>query len=138
MSEIQAVMGRSQLERLPAMNEARRDVAHQYLDALEDIPGLEWVGDPDSMANHVFHLFVVRVTKKYPLTRQALYDHLSANDIVTGVHPPISELSYYEEINGDHDTADDLYGEILSLPMFPRHDQYRTANRHLSTPNSNR
>jgi len=120
MSEIQAVMGRSQLERLHAMNEARRDVAHRYLDALEDIPGLEWVGDPDSIGDHVFHLFVVRVSDDYPLTRQGLYDQLSANDVVTGVHyPPISELSYYEDVRGDHDTADDLYGEILSLPMFP-------------------
>jgi perosamine synthetase len=127
MSEIQAVMGRSQLERLQAMNEARRDIAQRYLDALEDIPGLEWVGDPDSIADHVFHLFVVRVTENYPLTRQALYDQLSANDIVTGVHyPPISELSYYEDVRGDHETADDLYAEILSLPMFP----YMTDTEH--------
>jgi dTDP-4-amino-4,6-dideoxygalactose transaminase len=77
------------------------------------------------------------VTKKYPLTRQALYDHLSANDIVTGVHyPPISELSYYEEINGDHDTADDLYGEILSLPMFPdmTNTEQQTVISALQTP----
>lgn len=120
MSEIQAVMGRSQLVRLQTMNEARRNVAQRYIDALEDIPGLEWVGDPNSMADHVFHLFVVRVTENYPLTRQALYDHLSTNDIVTGVHyPPISELSYYDGVRGDHNVADDLYTEILSLPMFP-------------------
>ncbi|MUV59837.1 DegT/DnrJ/EryC1/StrS aminotransferase family protein [Halobacterium sp. CBA1126] len=121
MSEIQAVMGRSQLERLPEMNDNRREVAQQYLAALEDIPGLEWVGDSDSFADHVFHLFVVRVTDDYPLTRQSLYNHLSTNDIVTGVHyPPISELSYYGDVCGNHDTADDLYDEILSLPMFPR------------------
>jgi dTDP-4-amino-4,6-dideoxygalactose transaminase len=120
MSEIQAVMGRSQLKRLPEMNEARRQVAKQYLEALDEISGLEWVGDPDSVGNHVFHLFVVRVTDEYPLTRQQLYDHLADNDIVTGVHyPTISELSYYDSVRGDHDTADELYAEILSLPMFP-------------------
>jgi len=127
MSEIQAVMGRSQLERLPAMNEARRDVAQRYIDALEGIAGLQWVGDEDSMAEHVFHLFVIRVTDEYSLTRGSLYQHLSANDIVTGVHyPPISELSYYEAVPGDHDTADDLFETILSLPMFP----YMTDNEH--------
>lgn len=121
MSEIQAVMGRSQLERLPKMNKARRQVAKQYLEALGEIPGLEWVGDYDSLEDHVFHLFVVRVTDEYPLTRQQLYDHLAEDDIVTGVHyPPISELSYYHDVHGDHDTADELYGEILSLPLFPR------------------
>jgi dTDP-4-amino-4,6-dideoxygalactose transaminase len=120
MSEIQAVMGRSQIDRLPAMNEARRDVAQRYLDALEELPGIEWVGDSDLLGDHVFHLFVVRVTDDYPLTRQALYDHLSANDITTGVHyPPISNLSYYENVRGDYDTADALYNQILSLPMYP-------------------
>ena len=120
MSEIQAVMGRSQLERLPEMNKARRQVAEQYLQALDEIPGLEWVGDPSSVEDHVFHLFVARITDEYPLTRQQLYDHLADDDIVTGVHyPPISELSYYDNVRGDHDMADKLYGEILSLPMFP-------------------
>ena len=120
MSEIQAVMGRSQLKRLPTMNDVRREVARQYLDALAEIPGIEWVGDPESMDEHVFHLFVVRVTNEYPLTRQQLYDKLSTEDITTGVHyPPLSELSYYDDVRGEHETADELYTEILSLPMFP-------------------
>jgi len=120
MSEIQAVMGRSQIDRLPSMNEARRDVAQRYLDELEEIPGIEWVGDLDFFDDHVFHLFVVRVTDDFPLTRQALYDHLSANDITTGVHyPPISKLSYYGNVRGDYDMANALYDQILSLPMYP-------------------
>lgn len=120
MSEIQAVMGRNQLERLPRMNESRRGVARQYLDALDKIPGIEWVGDSELFDEHVFHLFVVRVTEDYPLTRQELYDKLSTEEITTGVHyPPISELSYYDDIRGNHNTADELYADILSLPMFP-------------------
>jgi len=120
MSEIQAVMGRSQIDRLPSMNEARRDVAQRYLDELEEIPGIERVRDLDFFDHHVFHLFVVRVTDDFPLTRQALYDHLSANDITTGVHyPPISKLSYYGNVRGDYDMANALYDQILSLPMYP-------------------
>ncbi|WP_281194376.1 DegT/DnrJ/EryC1/StrS aminotransferase family protein [Halorubrum sp. F4] len=120
MSEIQAVMGRSQLERLPEMNEERRRVAQQYIESLDGISGLEWVGDRDTINEHVFHLFVIRVADEYPLSRQQLYDHLAEDDITTGVHyPPISELSYYDDIRGDHDTTDGLYGNILSLPMFP-------------------
>jgi len=120
MSEIQAVMGQSQLERLPEMNEERRRVARGYLESLDGISGLEWVGDRDGLDEHVFHLFVIRVTEEYPLSRQQLYDHLAESDITTGVHyPPISQLSYYDDVRGDHDTTDELYGQILSLPMFP-------------------
>jgi perosamine synthetase len=120
MSEIQATIGSSQLERLPAMNEARREVANRYVDALQDIPGLEWVGKRDPDTEHAFHLFVIEVQEEYPLTRSELYDYLSDSGIVTGVHyPPISELSYYDDVAGEHTNADDLYRGILSIPMFP-------------------
>ena len=120
MSEIQATMGVSQLERLPEMNEERRRVAREYLDTIEDIRGIEWVGDAGRFDEHVFHLFVICVEDDYPLDRQELYDHLTANDIITGVHyPPISDLSYYGDVPGEHEVADELYDGILSLPMYP-------------------
>lgn len=120
MSEIQASMGVSQLEKLPEMNQERRAVATRYVDELESVSGLNWVGSNTTRKEHVFHLFVVRVEDEYPLDRQHLYAHLTDNDIVTGVHyPPISELSYYDGVPGEHERADDLYDRILSLPMFP-------------------
>ncbi|MFC4357721.1 DegT/DnrJ/EryC1/StrS family aminotransferase [Halobium salinum] len=119
MSEFEAVFGLSQLDRLPEMNESRRRVANRYVERIESIPGLEWVGgNPEK--EHVFHLFVVRIGDDYPLSRQELYDHLDDAGIITGVHyPPISDLSYYEGVPGEHRTADVLFEEILSLPMYP-------------------
>jgi dTDP-4-amino-4,6-dideoxygalactose transaminase len=123
MSEIEATIGRSQLEKLPAMNESRRDVARRYVDALEDIGGLRWVGEDDDRKEHVFHLFVIEVSEEYPLTRNGLYDQLAERDIITGVHyPSISELSYYADINGEYEYAEELSSRILSLPMFPNMD----------------
>ena len=120
MSEIQATMGVSQIQRLPEMNKERRRVARKYLNAIEDIPGIGWVGDRDRIDDHVFHLFVIQVEGDYPLNRQELYDHFSEHDIVTGVHyPPISGLSFYDGIPGEHEIADALYERILSIPMYP-------------------
>jgi dTDP-4-amino-4,6-dideoxygalactose transaminase len=119
MSEIGAAMGLNQLERLPEMNESRRTVAHRYRDVITSITGLRWEGGTDDKT-HVFHLFVVQVEDDYPLTRDELYDHLAGRNILTGVHyPPISNLTYYEGVAGETDTAEQLFDRILSLPMYP-------------------
>ncbi|AQL43312.1 hypothetical protein BV210_11685 [Halorientalis sp. IM1011] len=122
MSEFQAVMGLSQLKKLGEMTESRQRVARRYREAIATIDGLSWYGN-DPEKDHVFHLFVVHVEDEYPLTRNELYDHLSTNDIVTGVHyPPIPELTYYNGVEGEYERAMRLYDRILSLPMFPDMD----------------
>ncbi len=129
MSEIEATIGRSQLEKLPAMNESRRDVARRYIDALEEIDGLRWVGKKDNRKEHVFHLFVIEIENEYPLTRNELYDHLSEQDILSGVHyPSISSLSYYDGVEGEYEHGEELSRRILSLPMFPNMEP-ETQNR---------
>jgi dTDP-4-amino-4,6-dideoxygalactose transaminase len=119
MSEFQAAIGLSQLERLPEMTESRQDVAQRYRDSIEDIDGIMWEGTTTDR-NHVFHLFVVRVTDEFPVSRDELYHIFQDSDIVTGVHyPSISLFSYYQETEGEFDSAEDLTEEILSLPMYP-------------------
>ena len=119
MSEIQAAMGNSQLEKLDNMNEKRRDVASRYIEAIKEIEGLSWAGtDPEK--DHVYHLFVIRVQDEYPLTRDELYRSLSDENIITGVHyPPIPVLSAYDGVKGEYDHALELYDEILSIPRYP-------------------
>lgn len=132
MSEISAAMGVNQLQKLPEMNESRREVAGRYREALADIPGLTWEGRDDAK-EHVFHLFVVRVGEEYPLTRGELYDHLTENGILSGVHyPPISQLSFYDDIVGDVPHAKAMFEEILSIPMFPDMS-HETQNRIVET-----
>jgi dTDP-4-amino-4,6-dideoxygalactose transaminase len=120
MSEITAALGVNQLEKLPDMNESRRAVARRYRDAVADIDGLRWVGTDTDDKTHVFHLFVVEVEDSYPYTRNELYDRLSEQDILTGVHyPSISKLTYYRDVDGEYEHAEALSDRILSLPMFP-------------------
>lgn len=120
MSEITAALGVNQLEKLPELNESRRDIARRYRDAIADIDGLRWVGTDTDDTTHVFHLFVVEVSEAYPCTRDELYERLSDRNIVTGVHyPSISNLTYYRDIEGECTNAEALSSRILSLPMFP-------------------
>jgi len=126
MSEIQAVIGLKQMEKLAAITESRREIAKKYKEELENINGIEMLHDPtsDVYRQGVFHLLEVRVEKQYPLRRDELYDFLKKKGIITGVHyPPLHLLSYYQKTTkyrrGDFPQAESLYLKILSLPMFP-------------------
>ena len=126
MSEIAAVIGLKQMEKLDIIIESRREVAKRYKEELEKIDGIEMLHDPesDNYRQGVFHLLEVKVEKPYPLKRDTLYDFLKKEGITTGVHyPPLHMFSYYKKTTkyrkGDFPQAEALYSKILSLPMFP-------------------
>ncbi len=68
---------------------------------------------------HVFHLFVVRTAR-----RNALRNYLRANGIGTGIHYPVPLhlTEAYQQLGypgkGSLPAAEQLAGEILSLPMY--------------------
>jgi dTDP-4-amino-4,6-dideoxygalactose transaminase len=126
MSEIAAVIGLKQMEKLDLIIESRRKIAKRYNEELEKIDGIEMLHDPEShiYRQGVFHLLEIKVEKQYPLKRDKLYDFLKKEGITTGVHyPPLHMFSYYKKTTkyrkGDFPQAEALYSKILSLPMFP-------------------
>jgi dTDP-4-amino-4,6-dideoxygalactose transaminase len=126
MSEIEAVIGLKQMEKLDLIIESRRKIAKRYREELETVDGIAMLHDPESdlYRQGVFHLLEVKIEKPYPLKRDALYDFLKKKGITTGVHyPPLHMFSYYKKTTkyrkGDFPQAEALYSKILSLPMFP-------------------
>jgi perosamine synthetase len=126
MSEIEAVIGIKQMEKIDSMITSRREIAKRYKEELEKIAGIEMLHDPDFHTSRrgVYHMLVVKVEKEYPLTRDQLYYNLQRNGIIPGVHyPPIHYFSYYQKTTnyhkGDFPNAESLYSKILSLPMYP-------------------
>jgi perosamine synthetase len=126
MSEIEAAIGIKQMERIDAMTKSRREIAKNYKEELEEIPGITMLHDPDQKSSRkgVYHLLVVQVEKEYPLSRDKLYQRLQERGIITGVHyPPLHYFSYYRKTTeykkGDFPIAEKLFSKILSLPMYP-------------------
>jgi dTDP-4-amino-4,6-dideoxygalactose transaminase len=126
MGEIEAAIGMKLLEKIDSMTESRRAIAKRYKEELGRIDGIEMLHDPESESARqgVYHLLVVTIEKKYPLTRNKLYLHLQKNGIIAGVHyPPLHYFSYYKKTTsykkGDFPCAERLYSRVLSLPMFP-------------------
>ncbi len=118
MEGIQGAVLGVKLRHLGAWTESRRRNAALYRKHLEGIPGVVPPGEM-AYAKHVYHLYVIRVTK-----RDELQQHLEAKGIATGLHYPIplhlqkafAHLGYKE---GDFPVAEKAAREILSLPMYP-------------------
>ena len=118
LDEIQAAVLRIKLRYLQQWNNERIKLAAFYLAGLKEIQALRL---PKIMpeATHVFHLFVIRTSK-----RDALRDYLSSKQIGTGVHypiPPHLQKNFQEQgfKKGDFPVAEEIADTSLSLPLWP-------------------
>jgi dTDP-4-amino-4,6-dideoxygalactose transaminase len=115
-NEIQAAIGIKQLEKLPEWDEARRNIAEMYTQALRDIVTTP-VEEP--WAKHVYHVYVIRNRK-----REELKGFLSRHGISTLVHypvpihmqPAITDLLGAQPALKHTEKAAE---EVLSIPMYP-------------------
>ncbi|MDR1979893.1 MAG: UDP-4-amino-4,6-dideoxy-N-acetyl-beta-L-altrosamine transaminase [Synergistaceae bacterium] len=118
LSDIHCALGLSQLKRLDAFVERRRELANLYRGHLS---GLRGVYQPPALEGHAYHLFPIRVA---PELRGALFAHLAENDVRLQVHyPPVPLHPYYKKRfgykKGDFPEAERFYEETISLPLFP-------------------
>jgi len=120
MTELQAALGLSQLQRLDAFVAARQRLAARYDAALAGLPlALPW---RDARDRSALHLYVVRVRPEASLGRDALFEQLRARGIGVNVHYiPVHTQPYYRRLGfapGDFPQAERYYAEALSLPLF--------------------
>ena len=115
---LQAAILRVKLRHLAADNRARRRWASRYDAALDGVPGIERVAC-DGRAEHVRHLYVVRVAE-----RDSVRQILSEAGIGSGLHyslglheqPAYAHLGYAPE---DLAITYEASRRVLSLPMYP-------------------
>lgn len=116
LDEIQALVCRVKLPHLTDWNEARRQHAKHYGDALKNTPLTLPMINQGNVP--VFHLFVVKAPR-----RDELQAYLKNLGIFTGIHYPIPNhlqkaVAYLGYRQGDFPATEKVAGEILSLPMF--------------------
>jgi dTDP-4-amino-4,6-dideoxygalactose transaminase len=119
LTEMQAAIGLCQLERLPAITQARRANAAFY-DATIDA---ERFPRPEILADHahVYYQYVVRVPSQGRLDRAAVQAALERHGIGTGVHYPVPVHLQppYRELAASCPGAERAADEILSIPVHP-------------------
>jgi len=121
LDEIRAALGVTQLKRIKKINELRKKASLYYHKNLKNIPGLIL---PDMVRDrsHSYHLYTIRVTKPFKLSRNQLYKKLKNNGIRTTVYwMPIHEYAAYRKFSKKSSVVNTtkIYDEILALPLFP-------------------
>lgn len=115
LDELQAAVLKLKLLRLDSDNAHRRRAAQLYLRGIVHPE----VVLPDTSANdeHVWHLFVVRCSR-----REALRQHLLQNGIETLIHypvPPHKQRAYADMNHLSFPVSEQIHREVLSLPLSP-------------------
>jgi len=121
LTDFQAALGISQLNRLNEFKQRRRDIIDRYNQSFKDI---EWLKIPyeSEGLNSCFHLYVLQFEfDKIGKSRKEVMKELSSYNIGTQVHYiPVNHLPYYNNYNVDSCPIDeDYYNKCLSIPLFP-------------------
>ena len=120
LNTVNAAIGRLQLKRLEAWNNARRRLSERYRKELENVRDIILPPSEASFEKAVYHLFVIRT--KF---RDHVKKNLADDGIETGIHypKPIHLQAPYRErygyIDGAFPLSESLSKEVLSLPIFP-------------------
>lgn len=117
ITDFQAALGISQLNRAEAGIRRRQEIAHRYDEAFAADDRIKVPYRAESIL-HAFHLYVIKVPE-----RKRLYDRLRAAGIMAQVHyAPLHLMPYYRQFGwkpGDLPVVEDYYEHCLSLPMYP-------------------
>jgi UDP-4-amino-4,6-dideoxy-N-acetyl-beta-L-altrosamine transaminase len=120
MTDVQAALGVSQLERLDDYVARRNLLAVRYDRALLRLPMNTPWRHPDALS--AFHLYVIRL-RNATADRRAVYERLHAQGITLNVHYiPVHLQPYYQRRgfrDGVFPEAERHYREALTLPLYP-------------------
>jgi UDP-4-amino-4,6-dideoxy-N-acetyl-beta-L-altrosamine transaminase len=124
LTDLQAALGLSQLNKLDLFIRRRREIVKHYNSAFEN---LEWLTVPYEQKSvlSAFHLYVLKIDfKKINKSRSQVMDILKKQNIGTQVHYiPIHTQPYYQQRYhyqwGDYPVAEHYFEQALSIPLFP-------------------
>ncbi|SFP76333.1 UDP-4-amino-4,6-dideoxy-N-acetyl-beta-L-altrosamine transaminase [Geopseudomonas sagittaria] len=121
MTELQAALGVTQMERLDQYVARRHQLARRYDDLLGSLPVTTPWQHPDSYSG--LHLYVIRLQlDKLQKTHRQVFEALRELGIGVNLHYiPVHTQPYYQRMGfqtGDFPQAESYYAEAISLPMF--------------------
>lgn len=122
MSDMQAALIISQLNKLPLFSARRKAIVKAYDEAFSKLPEL-FVQKEIPQSDTTRHLYILRIRPdKLSISRKQFFEALGAENICCNVHYiPTYYFPYYEKLGykrGICPKAEKLYEEIISLPLY--------------------
>lgn len=121
MTELQAALGVSQMQRLDAFVARRHQLSQRYDQLLDSLPVTTPWQHPDSYSG--LHLYVVRLQlDKINKTHRQVFEALREEGIGVNLHYiPVHTQPHYQRMGhkmGDYPQAEQYYAEAISMPMY--------------------
>ncbi len=122
MTDMQAALIISQLNKLPRFMERRKAIVKAYNEAFSKLPQL-FVQQEIPESDTTRHLYILRIRpEKLTIDRKQFFEALAAENICCNVHYiPTYYFPYYEKLGykrGLCPKAEKLYAEEISLPLY--------------------
>lgn len=121
MTELQAALGFSQMDKLDEFVARRRYLVSRYDELLQDLPMIT----PHVLegANPSWHLYMVRVDfSKLQVDKVQLFADMKKRGVVLNLHYiPVHTQPYYQDLGfkqGDFPQSEKYYEEIFTLPLY--------------------
>ena len=122
MTDIQAALIISQLDKLDAFSKRRKEIVARYDEAFAKLPQIvvqEEIPESDTTR----HLYILRIRPdKLKIGRKEFFAAMVAENIGCNVHYiPVYWHPFYESLGykkGECPKAEKLYEEMMSLPLF--------------------
>ena len=116
LTDFQAALGLSQLNRANSGLSKRKDIAGKYANSFQEMTFVK--RQSEFVNGHAYHLYILEVEN-----RLGLYNYLRENNIFAQIHyVPTHLMPYYQQFGwkeGDLPFAEEYYRNCISLPMYP-------------------
>ncbi len=122
ITDIQAALIISQLDKLPMFSKRRSEIVQKYNEAFKDMPEL-FVQEEIPESETTRHLYILRIVpEKLNIDRAGFFAAMAAENICCNVHYiPVYYMPHYEKLGykkGLCPHAEKLYSEEMSLPLY--------------------
>lgn len=122
MTDLQAALGISQMQRLDEFVERRHQLMTQYAKELESLPVVIPSQHPDSYSG--CHLYVIRLRlDKINVCHRQVFEGLRERGVGVNLHYiPVYRQPFYQRLGfdrADFPNSESYYREAISLPLYP-------------------
>lgn len=126
VTDIQAALGLSQLERIDSFKRRRDEIVAHYDEAFADIPGLR-TPTVKSDVDPMWHLYAVEIDNEFGCDRKRFVNAMHAENIFVQVHyVPLHFHQFFQDEfgyeRGQFPKTESIYEGIVSLPLYPAMD----------------